>query len=129
LGAAPRNRGKTVEDRGLMDGIQNLIARNPEGKHRIILHTKGWHFNYTKRYPRSYAQWKPEGIGVDSGCTKAQMINSYDHSGTYVDHFITSGFAQLRDQKPTVFYAADHAPWCNEREHCNGTPATLGPPG
>jgi KDO II ethanolaminephosphotransferase len=52
----------------------------------IILHTKGSHFNYTQRYPRSFAKWTPEC--VDKDCTKAQLINSYDNSVTYVDHFM-----------------------------------------
>lgn len=128
IGAEPRNRGKTVDDMLLIDEMQNSLAQNPEGKHLIILHTKGSHFNYTQRYPRSYAQWKPECIGVDSGCTKAQMINSYDNSETYVDHFITSVFDQLRDKKAIVFYAADHGESINEREHLHGTPRNMAPP-
>src|SRR5699024_11298987 len=80
----------------LVDEMQQSLGRNPDGKHLIILHTKGSHFNYTQRYPRSFAQWKPECIGVDSGCTKAQMINSYDNSVTYVDHFISSVIDQVR---------------------------------
>ncbi|EBY2494289.1 TPA: kdo(2)-lipid A phosphoethanolamine 7''-transferase [Salmonella enterica subsp. enterica serovar Braenderup] len=128
IGAEPRNRGKTVDDMLLIDEMQNSLAQNPEGKHLIILHTKGSHFNYTQRYPRSYAQWKPECIGVDSGCTKAQMINSYDSSVTYVDHFITSVFDQLRDKKAIVFYAADHGESINEREHLHGTPRNMAPP-
>ncbi|EIL8547690.1 kdo(2)-lipid A phosphoethanolamine 7''-transferase [Salmonella enterica] len=128
IGAEPRNRGKTVDDMLLIDEMQNSLAQNPEGKHLIILHTKGSHFNYTQRYPRSYAQWKPECIGVDSGCTKVQMINSYDNSVTYVDHFITSVFDQLRDKKAIVFYAADHGESINEREHLHGTPRNMAPP-
>ncbi|EDK2121842.1 lipid A phosphoethanolamine transferase [Salmonella enterica subsp. enterica serovar Kentucky] len=128
IGAEPRNRGKTVDDMLLIDEMQNSLAQNPEGKHLIILHTKGSHFNYTQRYPRSYAQWKPECIGVDSACTKAQMINSYDNSVTYVDHFITSVFDQLRDKKAIVFYAADHGESINEREHLHGTPRNMAPP-
>lgn len=128
IGAEPRNRGKTVDDMLLIDEMQNSLAQNPEGKHLIILHTKGSHFNYTQRYPRSYAQWKPECIGVDSGCTKAQMINAYDNSVTYVDHFITSVFDQLRDKKAIVFYAADHGESINEREHLHGTPRNMAPP-
>ncbi|EMX9765331.1 kdo(2)-lipid A phosphoethanolamine 7''-transferase [Salmonella enterica] len=128
IGAEPRNRGKTVDDMLLIDEMQNSLAQNPEGKHLIILHTKGSHFNYTQRYPRSYAQWKPECIGVDSDCTKAQMINSYDNSVTYVDHFITSVFDQLRDKKAIVFYAADHGESINEREHLHGTPRNMAPP-
>ncbi|EIU8563827.1 kdo(2)-lipid A phosphoethanolamine 7''-transferase [Salmonella enterica subsp. enterica serovar Montevideo] len=128
IGAEQRNRGKTVDDMLLIDEMQNSLAQNPEGKHLIILHTKGSHFNYTQRYPRSYAQWKPECIGVDSGCTKAQMSNSYDNSVTYVDHFITSVFDQLRDKKAIVFYAADHGESINEREHLHGTPRNMAPP-
>ncbi|EJM5671801.1 kdo(2)-lipid A phosphoethanolamine 7''-transferase [Salmonella enterica] len=128
IGAEPRNRGKTVDDMLLIDEMHNSLAQNPGGNHLIILHTKGSHFNYTQRYPRSYAQWKPECIGVDSGCTKAQMINSYDNSVTYVDHFITSVFDQLRDKKAIVFYAADHGESINEREHLHGTPRNMAPP-
>lgn len=128
IGAEPRNRGKTVDDMLLIDEMQTSLAQNPEGKHLIILHTKGSHFNYTQRYPRSYAQWKPECVGVDSGCTKAQMINSYDNSVTYVDHFITSVFDQLRNKKAIVFYAADHGESINEREHLHGTPRNMAPP-
>ncbi|EJQ0648501.1 kdo(2)-lipid A phosphoethanolamine 7''-transferase [Salmonella enterica] len=128
IGAEPRNRGKTVDDMLLIDEMHNSLAQNPGGKHLIILHTKGSHFNYTQRYPRSYAQWKPECIGVDSGCTKAQMINSYDNSVTYVDHFITSVFDQLRDKKAIVFYAADHGESINEREHLHGTPRNMASP-
>lgn len=128
IGAEPRNRGKTVDDMLLIDEMHNSLAQNPGGKQLIILHTKGSHFNYTQRYPRSYAQWKPECIGVDSGCTKAQMINSYDNSVTYVDHFITSVFDQLRDKKAIVFYAADHGESINEREHLHGTPRNMAPP-
>lgn len=36
------------------------------------------------------------------------MINSYDNSVTYVDHFISSVIDQVRDKKAIVFYAADH---------------------
>ncbi len=200
IGAEPRNRGKPVDDMLLVDEMQQSLGRNPDGKHLIILHTKGSHFNYTQRYPRSFAQWKPECIGVDSGCTKAQMINSYDNSVTYVDHFISSvidqvrdkkaidgkhliilhtkgshfnytqryprSFAQwkpecigvdsgctkaqminsydnsvtyvdhfissvidqVRDKKAIVFYAADHGESINEREHLHGTPRELAPP-
>ncbi len=41
IGAEPRNRGKTVDDMLLIDEMQNSLAQNPEGKHLIILHTKG----------------------------------------------------------------------------------------
>ncbi len=47
---------------------------------------------------------------------------------TYVDHFITSVFDQLRDKKAIVFYAADHGESINEKEHLHGTPRKMAPP-
>ena len=123
IGAEPRNRGKSVDDMLLVDEMKRGMAQgNASGKHLIILHTKGSHFNYTQRYPRSFAQWKPECVGVDNKCSKAELINSYDNSVTYVDHFIVSVLDQLRDKKAIVFYAADHGESINEREHLHGPP-------
>jgi KDO II ethanolaminephosphotransferase len=70
IGAEPRNRGKSVDDMLLIDELQQSLDNNKQGKHLIILHTKGSHFNYTQRYPRSFAQWKPECVGVDDKCRK-----------------------------------------------------------
>lgn len=129
IGAEPRNRGKSVDDMLLVDEMKRGMAQgNASGKHLIILHTKGSHFNYTQRYPRSFAQWKPECVGVDNKCSKAELINSYDNSVTYVDHFIVSVLDQLRDKKAIVFYAADHGESINEREHLHGTPRKMAPP-
>jgi phosphatidylethanolamine:Kdo2-lipid A phosphoethanolamine transferase len=128
IGAEPRNRGKNVDDMLLVEEMQRVITPEDSGKHLIILHTKGSHFNYTQRYPRSFARWTPECVGVDGKCTKEELINSFDNSVTYVDHFITSVFDQLRDKKAIVFYAADHGESINEKEHLHGTPRKMAPP-
>ncbi|KNC11171.1 phosphoethanolamine transferase [Klebsiella sp. RIT-PI-d] len=128
IGAEPRNRGKPVDDMLLVDEMQRSLQDNVDGKHLIILHTKGSHFNYTQRYPRSFAQWTPECMGVDGGCSKAQMINSFDNSVSYVDYFISNVIDQVRDKKAIVFYAADHGESINEKEHLHGTPRNMAPP-
>jgi len=128
IGAEPRNRGKHVDDMLLVDEMDRSLADNANGKHMIILHTKGSHFNYTQRYPRSFAQWKPECMGVDRKCSKEEMINSFDNSVTYVDHFIDSVIDKMRDRKAIVFYAADHGESINEQEHLHGTPRHMAPP-
>ena len=129
IGAEPRNRGKSVDDMLLADELQNVLARQSEkGKHLIIIHTKGSHFNYTQRYPRNFAQWKPECVNVDDKCSKAELINSYDNSITYVDHFLVNVFDQLRDKKAIVFFAADHGESINENERLHGTPRKMAPP-
>ncbi|BBV63825.1 phosphoethanolamine transferase [Klebsiella sp. STW0522-44] len=129
IGAEPRNRGKSVDDMLLADELQNVLARQSDkGKHLIIIHTKGSHFNYTQRYPRNFAQWKPECVNVDDKCSKAELINSYDNSITYVDHFLVNVFDQLRDKKAIVFFAADHGESINEHERLHGTPRMMAPP-
>ena len=128
IGAEPRNRGKFVDDMLLVEEMKRVVTPENDGKHLIILHTKGSHFNYTQRYPRSFARWTPECVGVDGKCTKEQLINSFDNSVSYVDHFITSVFDQLRDKKAIVFYAADHGESINEKEHLHGTPRKMAPP-
>ena len=128
IGAEPRNRGKSVDDMLLIDEMKNSLNGNPDGKHMIILHTKGSHFNYTQRYPRSFAKWTPECVCVDKDCTKEQLINSYDNTVMYVDHFIDSVIDQVRDKKAIVFYAADHGESINEYEHLHGTPRKMAPP-
>ncbi|ALR78556.1 kdo(2)-lipid A phosphoethanolamine 7''-transferase [[Enterobacter] lignolyticus] len=128
IAAEPRNRGKSVDDMLLVDEMKQSLSVNPDGKQVIILHTKGSHFNYTQRYPRSFAQWKPECTGVDDKCTKEEMINSFDNSITYIDAFISDVLDLVRDKKAIVFYAADHGESINERQHLHGTPRKMAPP-
>ncbi|MBY7217721.1 kdo(2)-lipid A phosphoethanolamine 7''-transferase [Escherichia marmotae] len=128
IAAEPRNRGKAVDDMLLVNEIERSLEKKPEGKHLIVLHTKGSHYNYTQRYPREFAQWKPECYAIDRKCPRAPMINSYDNSITYVDHFIDSVIDRFRDKKAIVFYAADHGESINEREHLHGTPREYAPP-
>lgn len=127
IGAEPRNRGKSVDDMLLIDEMQRSLDNKKNGKHMIILHTKGSHFNYTQRYPRSFAQWTPE-CQASGKCSKEELINSYDNSVTYVDSFIDTVIDKLRDRKAIIFYAADHGESINDKEHLHGTPRKMAPP-
>ncbi|QMI03472.1 kdo(2)-lipid A phosphoethanolamine 7''-transferase [Citrobacter sp. RHB25-C09] len=128
IAAEPRNRGKAVDDMLLVNEIDRSLQANPQGKHLIVLHTKGSHYNYTQRYPREYAQWKPECYAIDSKCPKEVMVNSFDNSITYVDHFIDTVIDQVRDKKAIVFYASDHGESINDNKHLHGTPREMAPP-
>ena len=128
IGAEPANRGKQVDDMLLVDEMKRKIATKPQGKQLYIFHTKGSHFSYSQRYPRSFARWKPECVGVDDNCSREELINAYDNSVLYVDTFIDSVIDQVRDKKAIVFYAADHGESISEGEHLHGTPRKLAPP-
>ena len=128
IGSEPRNAGKSVDDMLLVPELKASLDRYPHGKHLVVLHTKGSHYLYSQRYPRSFARYQPECMGVDETCSKAQLINAYDNSILYVDSMLDSVFDQLRDKKAIVFYAADHGESISENMHLHGTPRELAPP-
>lgn len=127
IGAESRNQGKTVDDMLLIDEMSRSLAAHPAGKHVIILHTKGSHYSYVQRYPREYATWQPECMGVDAPCSAQTLINAYDNSVRYVDSFIARVLDQVRDKNALVFYAADHGESIGEGSHLHGTPRQMAP--
>lgn len=128
IASEKRNDGKYVDDMLLVDELKESLARHPQGKHLVILHTKGSHYLYSQRYPRSFARYQPECIGVDQACSKAQLINAFDNSVLYTDSFIDKVIDQVRDKKALVFYAADHGEFIDENYHLHGTPRDMAPP-
>ncbi|MXP59855.1 kdo(2)-lipid A phosphoethanolamine 7''-transferase [Pantoea sp. Taur] len=128
IGSEKRNQGKAVDDMLLVPELQASLQRFPKGKHLVVLHTKGSHYLYSQRYPRSFARYQPECMGVDETCSKAQLINAYDNSTLYVDTMLDSVLDQLRDKKAIVFYAADHGESISDNMHLHGTPREMAPP-
>ncbi|PKH23718.1 kdo(2)-lipid A phosphoethanolamine 7''-transferase [Enterobacterales bacterium CwR94] len=128
IGSEPRNQGKAVDDMLLVPELKDSVDKHPRGKHLVILHTKGSHYLYSQRYPREFARYKPECMGVDDSCSKEQLINAFDNSVLYVDHMLGSVFDELRDKKAIVFYAADHGESIDENMHLHGTPRDVAPP-
>ena len=63
IASEKRNDGKAVDDMLLVDEMKESLARYPKGKHLVILHTKGSHYLYSQRYPRSYARYQPSAWG------------------------------------------------------------------
>lgn len=128
IGAEPANRGKAVDDILLVPQLTRTLEQQPHQKQLIILHTKGSHFSYAQRYPRSFARWTPECVGVDANCSKQELINAYDNTVLYTDNFIHSVIDRVRQRKAIVFYAADHGESINDHERLHGTPRNMAPP-
>lgn len=125
--AEKRNAGKPVDDIALIDELQDSLNRHPQGKHLVILHTKGSHYMYTERYPRAFARYQPECQGIDDTCSTESMINSYDNSLLYTDYVLEQVFNQLRNRNAIVFYASDHGESISENMHFHGTPRDHAP--
>lgn len=128
IASEKRNDDKPVDDMLLVDELKESLGRYPVGKHLVILHTKGSHYLYSQRYPRSYARYQPECMGVDDFCSKQQLINAFDNSMLYTDSFIANVIEQMRDKKALVFYAADHGESIDDNSHFHGTPREMAPP-
>ncbi|WP_413737125.1 kdo(2)-lipid A phosphoethanolamine 7''-transferase [Sodalis sp. RH21] len=125
--AEKRNAGKPVDDMALVGELQDSLARHPDGRHLIVLHTKGSHYMYTERYPRRFARYQPECQGIDDACSTEELVNSYDNSLLYTDYFLEQVFNQLRDRKAIVFYASDHGESISKNMHFHGTPRDHAP--
>lgn len=128
IAAEEKNKGKPIDDMLLLDQLQASLGRYPQGKHLVILHTKGSHYLYSARYPRSYARYQPECLQADHFCTKTQLINSFDNTILYIDTFIKKVIDGVRDKKAVVFYTSDHGESIDDNQNLHGTPRHLAPP-
>jgi KDO II ethanolaminephosphotransferase len=127
IASEKRNAGKPVDDMLLVDEMKDSMEHYPQGQHLIILHTKGSHYLYSDRYPRSFAKYQPECMGIDDSCSTQEMINAYDNSLLYTDYFLEQVFNQLRDKNAIVFYASDHGESISKSMHFHGTPRDHAP--
>lgn len=126
--AREENIGKPVDDLLLLRELDESVARHPRGKHLVVLHTKGSHYLYTQRYPRAYAWYTPECTGVESPCDRQELLNSYDNSIAYTDHFLSRVIERVKDRKAMVIYTSDHGESIEDAAHLHGTPKHMAPP-
>ena len=127
IAADSANRGKPVLDSLLVAELEASMAKYPNGRQVIVLHTKGSHFSYTSRYPREFAKFQPECSGVDGSCGKQTMINSYDNSILYTDAFLKGLMTSLANKKAILIYTSDHGETIEENRHFHATPKPLAP--
>ena len=125
--AEQRNIGKPIDDLLLIPELEESLARHPRGKHVVVLHTKGSHHLYTLRYPRAYAWYKPECMGTEIPCGAEELLNSYDNSIAYTDHFLGQVIETLKGKKALMIYTSDHGESIGEQGHLHGAPKDMAP--
>ncbi|MDD3108668.1 MAG: phosphoethanolamine transferase, partial [Alistipes sp.] len=76
----------------------------------IVLHTYGSHFDYTKRYPREFAQFLPDQASSVNHEERDRVQNAYDNSIFYTDYLLDEMIAVLEQTQScsALFYCADH---------------------
>lgn len=100
-------------DSNLLKFVDQFYNKEPQGPNLLILHTIGSHFHYEDRAPLEFRKFTPtclkkKFMSSMTHCTKEELINSYDNSILYTDHFIKKVIDQVRDKNALVIYTPDH---------------------
>jgi lipid A ethanolaminephosphotransferase len=124
--------GKRCFDEILLSGLQARIR--PDGHDRIVvLHQLGNHGPaYYQRYPPAFRRFTPTCDTEQLGnCSRQRIVNSYDNSILYTDHFIARTIDLLRNQPgydSALIYVSDHGESLGENGlFLHGVPRAIAP--
>lgn len=98
-------------DMQLLDEMRRVIERSDKRKFLFILHCYGSHFSYHQRYPREFARFLPDDDVAIAPQHREMLVNAYDNSILYTDHFLAETIEYLRSLDGTasaLLYCADH---------------------
>ena len=93
-------------DGAMLGELRTIVANAAPGeKLLIVLHTKGSHFEYARRYPPEFARFR-DGDATRRG----QLVDAYDNSILYTDWFLSEVIASVKQPKvrSALLYASDH---------------------
>ncbi len=100
----------------------------------IVLHQMGSHGpTYYMRYSDQFRKFTPDCRTAELGsCTDAEIVNSYDNTLLYTDHFLSTVIDRLKarsDRLATgMIYASDHGESLGENAvYLHGAPYLLAP--
>jgi lipid A ethanolaminephosphotransferase len=98
----------------------------------VVLHQMGSHGPaYYKRTPANFKPFGPECTSSTlQECPPQQIVDAYDNTIRYTDHFLAETIAWLREQKrPTaLYYVSDHGESLGEKGlYLHGMPYSMAP--
>lgn len=118
-------------DEVLLRGLDRRLAK-ASGDMLIVLHMKGSHGpSYYKRTPPAFKVFAPE-CTMDNiqDCSRESIVNAYDNTIIYTDHFLAELIDQLRAQTfaTAMLYVSDHGESLGENGlYLHGLPYALAP--
>lgn len=97
-------------DEAMLPLMQHYIDSLANDNLLIVFHTYGSHFNYKERYPAEFAHFTPADATEIEYSNKDQLVNAYDNSIRYTDHFLHGVIGILRSSgsDATMLYSPDH---------------------
>ena len=122
----------------MLEGLDARIAAlDPQRAARgvvVVLHQMGSHGPaYHRRSPAELKRFQPECTSASlPDCSRESLVNAYDNSIAYTDHFLTQSIAWLKSKSKqadtALVYVADHGESLGENNlYLHGMPYALAP--
>ena len=73
-----------------------------------IVHLVGHHFEYGKRYPKSFAKFQYSDYNTSHPKDEKEIIATYDNACLYNDYVIDAVIKKFEEDNAVVVYLADH---------------------
>ena len=125
-------------DEVMLHNIDERIAALPAERRAkgvvVVMHQMGSHGPaYYKRSPPAFKKFLPECTdNAMQSCGRDALVNAYDNSIVYTDHFLASAIQWLKTQEPrsapAMLYLADHGESLGENNlYLHGMPYGIAP--
>ncbi|WP_228763332.1 phosphoethanolamine transferase [Limnohabitans sp. 2KL-27] len=127
--------GECLDEVMLHELPQHLAALDPAKRAKgtvVVMHQMGSHGPaYYKRSPAAMKSFQPEcSSHALQNCPPEQIVNAYDNSILYTDHFIakTVNWLQAQSRPTALMYLSDHGESLGEKGlYLHGMPYSLAP--
>ncbi|MFZ2737437.1 MAG: sulfatase-like hydrolase/transferase [Burkholderiaceae bacterium] len=116
---------------------QRIAALEPERRARgvvLVMHQMGSHGPaYYKRSPKNFKKFLPECTSnALQNCSQEEIVNAYDNSIAYTDHFLAATIAWLKSAEnysaSAMIYVSDHGESLGENNlYLHGLPYAVAP--
>lgn len=127
--------GECLDEVMLHELPKQLAALDPAKRAKgtvVVMHQMGSHGPaYYKRSPKALKQFLPEcSSHALQNCPPEQIVNAYDNSILYADHFIakTVHWLQAQSRPTALMYVSDHGESLGEKGlYLHGMPYSMAP--
>ncbi len=136
LKVSPYCDGTECHDEVMLHELDRRIAELPAERRArgvvVFLHQMGSHGPaYHKRVPPAFKRFQPEcASNALQQCAREQVVNAYDNTIAYTDHFLAQTIAWLKKQNApsAMVYLSDHGESLGENNlYLHGLPYAIAP--
>ncbi len=92
----------------------------------IVLHTIGSHWNYNAHYSKDFMRFTPVARNNNPYKNSTEeIVNSYDNTILYTDHFIAGVIDRVKGLNSLVLYVSDHGEFLGENGRFSHPPGSV----